>query len=134
MFQAHANGPERCRSEQKDDPDELRVQEEIKLYGDILRLDMVDTYADLSMKTLKMFSVLPAKFDADFYFKIDDDVAVNIDAMAAYLQAKRNQGNLYLVCPSGLGLCYVQRCVLASPAAAQHYRVQGPISVGCTTL
>ncbi len=86
------------RSEQKDDPDELRIQEEIKLYGDILRLDMVDTYADLSMKTLKMFSVLPAKFDADFYFKIDDDVAVNIDAMAAYLQAKRNQGNLYLVC------------------------------------
>lgn len=84
-------------SEQKDDPDELRIQEEIKLYGDILRLDMVDTYADLSMKTLKMFSVLPAKFDADFYFKIDDDVAVNIDAMANYLQAKRNQGNLYLV-------------------------------------
>ena len=34
-------------SEQKDDPDELRIQEEIKLYGDILRLDMVDTYADL---------------------------------------------------------------------------------------
>jgi hypothetical protein len=58
---------------------------------------MVDTYADLSLKTLKMFSVLPAKFDADFYFKIDDDVAVNVDAMAAYLAAKRNQGNLYLV-------------------------------------
>ncbi|CAL8462361.1 g1894 [Coccomyxa elongata] len=85
-------------SEQKDDPDELRIQEEIKLYGDILRLDMVDTYADLSLKTLKMFTVLPAKYDADFYFKIDDDVAVNIDAMAAYLAAKRNQGNLYLGC------------------------------------
>ena len=84
-------------SEQKDDPDELRIQEEIKAYGDILRLDMVDTYADLSLKTLKMFSVLPAKYDADFYFKIDDDVAVNVDALAAYLAAKRNQGNLYLV-------------------------------------
>lgn len=94
------------RSEQKDDPDELRIQEEIKLYGDILRLDMVDTYADLSMKTLKMFSVLPAKFDADFYFKIDDDVAVNIDAMANYLQAKRNQGNLYLVRRLS-GLCWL---------------------------
>ncbi len=97
-LQASGDGLVYTRSEQKDDPDELRVQEEIKLYGDILRLDMVDTYADLSMKTLKMFSVLPAKFDADFYFKIDDDVAVNIDAMATYLQAKRNQGNLYLVC------------------------------------
>ena len=30
------------------------------------------------MKTMKMFTVLPAKFDADFYFKIDDDVAVNM--------------------------------------------------------
>ena len=96
--EASADGSVCLCSEQKDDPDELRVQEEIKLYGDILRLDMVDTYADLSMKTMKMFTVLPAKFDADFYFKIDDDVAVNIDAMANYLQAKRNQGNLYLVC------------------------------------
>ena len=96
------------RSEQKDDPDELRIQEEIKLYGDILRLDMVDTYADLSMKTLKMFSVLPAKFDADFYFKIDDDVAVNVDAMATYLQAKRNQGNLYLV--SNHMACWRMHC------------------------
>ena len=95
-----------ARSEQKDDPDELRIQEEIKAYGDILRLDMVDTYADLSLKTLKMFSVLPAKYDADFYFKIDDDVAVNVDALAAYLAAKRNQGNLYLV-----------RCAARQPAS-----------------
>ena len=86
----------RARSEQKDDPDEVRIQEEIKEYGDIWRLDMVDTYADLSLKTLKMFTVLPQKIDADFYFKIDDDVAVNVDAMATYLTQRRNQGNLYL--------------------------------------
>ena len=121
VLKAFTERPACCCSEQKDDPDELRVQEEIKLYGDILRLDMVDTYADLSMKTLKMFSVLPAKFDADFYFKIDDDVAVNIDAMAAYLQAKRNQGNLYLVSPSGLGLCLEHQSVLAALAATQSY-------------
>lgn len=24
--------------------------------------------------------------DADFYFKVDDDVAVNVDALAAWLQ------------------------------------------------
>ena len=85
-----------ARSEQKDDPDEVRIQEEIKQHGDIWRLDMVDTYADLSLKTLKMFTVLPQKIDADFYFKIDDDVAVNVDAMATYLTQRRNQGNLYL--------------------------------------
>lgn len=35
--------------------------------------------------------------DADFYFKIDDDVAVNVEALASYLQQRRSQGNLYLV-------------------------------------
>jgi hypothetical protein len=100
-------------SEQKDDPDEVRIQEEIKQYGDILRLDMVDTYADLSLKTLKMFTVLPQKYDADFYFKIDDDVAVNIDAMAAYLAAKRNQGNLYLV---SQWFCQHSHCSCPTPA------------------
>ena len=35
--------------------------------------------------------------DADFYFKIDDDVAVNVDALADYLDERRTQGNLYLV-------------------------------------
>ena len=69
----------------------------MKAYGDIWRIDMVDTYADLALKTLKMFSILPARVDADFYFKVDDDVAMNVGAMAEYLQAKRSQGNLYLV-------------------------------------
>lgn len=84
-------------SEQKDDPDEVKLKAEMQQYGDIVRIDMVDTYADLSMKTLRMFSVLPQKIDADFYFKIDDDVAVNVDALADYLDARRTQGNLYLV-------------------------------------
>ena len=85
-------------SEQKDDPDEAKLLDEMKAYGDIWRIDMVDTYADLALKTLKMFSILPARVDADFYFKVDDDVAMNVGAMAEYLQSKRTQGNLYLVC------------------------------------
>lgn len=35
--------------------------------------------------------------DADFYFKIDDDVGVNVRALAEYLAERRSQGNLYLV-------------------------------------
>ncbi|KAK9842850.1 hypothetical protein WJX74_003372 [Apatococcus lobatus] len=85
-------------SEQKDDPDEAKLLDEMKAYGDIWRIDMVDTYADLALKTLKMFSILPARVDADFYFKVDDDVAMNVGAMAEYLQSKRTQGNLYLGC------------------------------------
>ena len=70
----------------------------MRLYGDIVRVDVVDTYGDLSLKTLKLFATLPSKIDADFYFKVDDDVAVNVDAMAQYLGERRSQGNLYLVC------------------------------------
>ena len=85
-------------SDQKDDPDEARLRAEAAEFGDIVRLDMVDTYADLSMKTLKMFSVLPDMWDAAFYFKIDDDVAVNVPALADYLAQRAGQGNLYLGC------------------------------------
>lgn len=71
----------------------------MKAYNDIVRLDIVDSYSDLSGKTLKMFAVLPQKIDADFYFKVDDDVAINMEALEGYLIAQRNQGNLYMVRP-----------------------------------
>ena len=54
-------GPCCCCSEQKDDPDEEKLAREMKEFGDIVRIDMVDTYADLSMKTMRMFSALPQK-------------------------------------------------------------------------
>ena len=58
------------RSEQKDDPAEVQLQEEMRQFGDILRVDLVDTYGDLSLKTMKLFATLPGKIDADFYFKV----------------------------------------------------------------
>ena len=96
----------------------------MQTYGDIVRVDVVDTYGDLSLKTLKLFATLPSKIDADFYFKVDDDVAVNVDAMAAYLRERRSQGNLYLVSCQTLPLPFPLRrlahvsggaCCLALP-------------------
>mmetsp|Transcript_13969 Transcript_13969/g.42127 ORF Transcript_13969/g.42127 Transcript_13969/m.42127 type:complete len:589 (-) Transcript_13969:1356-3122(-) len=86
------------RSDQPEDPMEKRVAEETSRFGDIIRLDSTDTYADLASKTLKLFSKLPDKFDASFYFKVDDDVLVNLKALAAYLRERRTQGNLYMGC------------------------------------
>ena len=100
--------PAAC-SEQKDDPDEVKLQEEMRQYGDILRVDVVDTYGDLSMKTLKTFATMPGKIDADFYFKVDDDVAVNVAALTSYLQQRRTQGNLYLVSPLCCVVCKLAR-------------------------
>lgn len=36
-------------------------------------------------------------WDADFYFKVDDDVALNLEALSDYLTARRMKKNLYLV-------------------------------------
>lgn len=73
------------------------MQAEASQFGDILRLDSTDTYADLSSKTVKLFSKLPGKFRADFYFKVDDDTIVNVPALVAYLEPRRQHGNLYMV-------------------------------------
>lgn len=58
-----------CR-DQADDAMERKVQQEMKEHSDILRVDSTDTYADLASKTLKLFSQLPEKYDASFYFKV----------------------------------------------------------------
>jgi len=77
---------------------EKTLDREQKQYGDIIRLDLDDDYHSLSSKTVRLFSDMPTIFDADFYFKIDDDVVVNIPELADYLDKKRSQGNLYLGC------------------------------------
>ena len=46
------------------------MRAETKEFGDIIRLDSTDTYADLARKTLKLFSKLPDKLNASFYFKV----------------------------------------------------------------
>lgn len=69
----------------------------MRQFNDIMRIDVIDTYYNLSMKTLTYFATIPHKVDADFYFKIDDDIGVNVDALGRYLAKKRTQGNLYLV-------------------------------------
>jgi Galactosyltransferase len=93
----------RLRSEQAADRDAELLRAEVLEFNDIIRLDVVDTYSDLPLKTLHLFSVMPQRFDADFYFKVDDDIALNVGALADFLAARRTQGNLYMV-----GLAWAQ--------------------------
>lgn len=53
---------------------------------------------DLSLKTQHLFSTLLATWDADFYFKVDDDVAVSLPAMVDYLRARQDVQNAYVGC------------------------------------
>ncbi|MQM03249.1 hypothetical protein Taro_036026 [Colocasia esculenta] len=67
-------------------------------HNDFLRLDHVEGYHELSAKTKIFFSTAVAKWDADFYVKVDDDVHVNIGMLAATLARHRSKPRTYIGC------------------------------------
>ncbi|KAK6782696.1 hypothetical protein RDI58_020492 [Solanum bulbocastanum] len=54
------------------------IDSEDAQHNDILRLDHIEGYHELTAKTKAFFSLAVAKWDAEFYVKIDDDVHVNL--------------------------------------------------------
>ncbi|KAI3740948.1 hypothetical protein L2E82_31423 [Cichorium intybus] len=74
------------------------IKEEEKLYGDIMRLDHTEAYLALSAKTKIYFTTAVKTWDADFYVKVDDDVHVNIGALARTLLSHINKPRVYLGC------------------------------------
>ncbi len=85
-------------SEQANDAEDAALQEEAAAYKDILRIDMVDSYDQLTLKTLRIFTEAPKKVDAQFYFKVDDDIAMNLEALHSYLLERKTRPNLYMGC------------------------------------
>ncbi|XP_075103814.1 putative beta-1,3-galactosyltransferase 2 [Nicotiana tabacum] len=92
------------------------------MHGDFLRLEMsmlsglllyeilsllktvkgetehVEGYLELSAKTKTYFTTAISLWDADFYVKVDDDVHVNIGALAATLARHRSKPSVYIGC------------------------------------
>ncbi|KAL2520073.1 Beta-1 [Forsythia ovata] len=67
-------------------------------HKDFLRLDHVEGYHELSAKTKIFFATAVAKWDADFYIKVDDDVHVNLGTLAATLARHRSKPRVYVGC------------------------------------
>ncbi|KAL3498182.1 hypothetical protein ACH5RR_040914 [Cinchona calisaya] len=67
-------------------------------HEDILRLEHVEGYHELSAKTKAFFSTAVVKWDADFYVKVDDDVHVNLGTLAATLARHRSKPRVYIGC------------------------------------
>jgi hypothetical protein len=74
------------------------IDSEDSQHQDFLRLDHVEGYHELSAKTKIYFSTAVAKWDADFYIKVDDDVHVNLGALAATLARHRSKPRVYIGC------------------------------------
>ncbi|BAT78573.1 beta-1,3-galactosyltransferase 7 [Vigna umbellata] len=74
------------------------IDSEEALHKDFLRLEHVEGYHELSAKTKIFFSTAVAKWDADFYVKVDDDVHVNLGVLATTLARHRSKPRVYIGC------------------------------------
>ncbi|XP_057376818.1 beta-1,3-galactosyltransferase 2-like [Daphnia carinata] len=74
-----------------------RIEEESQKYGDIIQIEMVDTYRNLSLKVAGLFNWLHTRncSKVDFLFKVDDDVYVNVRNLVQFVQSQpRHDANL----------------------------------------
>nr|TKS00583.1 galactosyltransferase family protein [Populus alba] len=67
-------------------------------HKDFLRLEHVEGYHELSAKTKNFFSTAVAKWDAEFYVKVDDDAHVNLGMLASTLARHRSKPRVYIGC------------------------------------
>ncbi|ERN02293.1 hypothetical protein AMTRI_Chr09g38220 [Amborella trichopoda] len=74
------------------------IEAEEEQHQDFLRLNHIEGYHELSSKTQIYFSTAVAKWDADFYIKVDDDVHVNPGMMASTLARHRSKPRVYMGC------------------------------------
>eukprot|EP00250_Pteridium_aquilinum_P009130 c18462_g1_i1 orf=277-1449(+) len=74
------------------------IDEEDAHHSDFLRLDHVEGYLELSAKTKVFFSTAVAKWDADFYVKVDDDVHVNLGVLGTTLARHQLKPRVYIGC------------------------------------
>ncbi|KAL5764352.1 hypothetical protein ACOSP7_016711 [Xanthoceras sorbifolium] len=74
------------------------IDAEEEQHKDFLRLNHIEGYHELSSKTQIYFSTAVARWDADFYIKVDDDVHVNIGMVGSTLARHRSKPRVYIGC------------------------------------
>lgn len=74
------------------------IEAENAKYNDFMLLDHVEGYLELSAKTKTYFATAVAKWDAEFYVKVDDDVHVNLGMLGALFVRHRSKPRLYIGC------------------------------------
>lgn len=74
------------------------IDAEESIHQDFLRLKHVEGYHELSSKTQIYFSTAVAKWDADFYIKVDDDVHINLGMVGSTLARHKSKSRVYIGC------------------------------------
>ncbi|CAB4310736.1 unnamed protein product [Prunus armeniaca] len=74
------------------------IDAEDEKHKDFLRLNHIEGYHELSSKTQIYFAAAVAKWDADFYIKVDDDVHINLGMVGSTLARHRSKPRTYIGC------------------------------------
>ncbi|XP_018429642.1 PREDICTED: UDP-GalNAc:beta-1,3-N-acetylgalactosaminyltransferase 2 isoform X2 [Nanorana parkeri] len=72
--------------------EESKLREESVAHGDLVFVDVVDTYRNVPRKLLLFYRWLAASVDFDFLLKTDDDCFVDLDNVFRALEARRLKG------------------------------------------
>nr|CAH0110642.1 unnamed protein product [Daphnia galeata] len=68
-----------------------QIDEESKIHKDIIQMDMLDSYRNLTLKLSGLFNWVNRNCaKVNFIFKVDDDVYVNVHNLAHFLQSQHN--------------------------------------------
>ena len=64
---------------------EANIEKEYRKHGDVIQVDISDTYNNLSLKSVSILNRV-FKFCVDFLLKVDDDVYVNVRNLVATIR------------------------------------------------
>ena len=93
-----------------EDCNQTKLQEEAQLYDDIVVFDFLDTYVNLTIKTIVSLNWVFNAYNTDIFLKLDDDVLLDVtDVHQTVLRQLHYQNNN--VGNSILGRCLSDVCV-----------------------
>eukprot|EP00803_Ostreobium_quekettii_P007814 evm.model.scf_2667.1 EVM.evm.TU.scf_2667.1 scf_2667:6080-17256(-) len=99
------------------------LADEMAEHGDMVTVD-IKGYEDAAKKILAFYRSVALTTDADYYFKVEKDVVVNIGNLVDYLTPTRDRGNLFMGCMKSGEVVTDPKRAWYEP---QHYRFGDPI-------
>ncbi|KAI8103077.1 hypothetical protein M9434_005862 [Picochlorum sp. BPE23] len=81
-----------------DEASEEALVRESRMHGDLLRLDLSETYANLAEKSHAFFKVVMSLYDPTYIVKVDDDVYFKLSRLPSIVQHWTSIGADYIGC------------------------------------
>ncbi|KAI9566052.1 troponin C [Daphnia sinensis] len=72
------------------------IEDETNVHKDIIQIDMIDSYRNLTLKVAGVLNWINRNCKtANFVFKVDDDIYVNVHNLAYFVELNRQERNIF---------------------------------------